>query len=279
VTSAGAVKCWGANANGQVGDNSNMQRLTPVQVSGLTAGATLATAGNTHSCALVSGGVKCWGQNTNGQLGDGTQSQSLVPIDVTGLASGVTAIGAGASHTCARTAATGIQCWGLNQQGQLATGPRRSAFGSGRRPRTDERRRQPAATYTVCAGERRPALLGTTVSVSSGTMRHATLTPSPSVDGNGQGDVRRWLHTCAIAGRRVVLGANDGGQLGDNSNTQQPAPVDVVGLSGGVVAIVTGATHSCGLTTGGVKCWGDNSAGQLATTRRHRGSRRLTSAG
>jgi hypothetical protein len=41
-------------------------------------------------------------------------------------------------------------------------------------------------------------------------------------------------------------------------------PVDVPGLSSGVVAIATGYTHDCArLDTGGVKCWGGNQFGEL----------------
>ncbi len=122
VTSAGLVKCWGFNSNGQLGDNTNTQRPAPVAVSGIASGATAVAAGYTHTCALVSGGVKCWGLNSNGQLGDSTQTQRLTPVDVTGLTSGVASITAGASHACARLTGSGVQCWGLNQYGELGDG-------------------------------------------------------------------------------------------------------------------------------------------------------------
>src|SRR5262245_9560988 len=113
----GTVWCWGANDNGQLGDNSTMERSEPVQVINVT-GATAVVAGGAHSCALVAGGaVKCWGDNSGGQLGDGTEADSKTAVDVKNIA-GATELAAGDAHTCALVGDV-VECWGANGAGQI----------------------------------------------------------------------------------------------------------------------------------------------------------------
>ena len=75
-----------------------------------------------------------------------------------------------------------------------------------------------------------------------------------------------WGHTCAInASGAMCWGSNCSGKLGDGTTTDRPTPIYPIGLSSGVSAISSGfGDHSCALmNSGGVKCWGLNTYGQL----------------
>ncbi|MCK5689102.1 hypothetical protein KAI87_07525, partial [Myxococcota bacterium] len=74
-----------------------------------------------------------------------------------------------------------------------------------------------------------------------------------------------WAHSCATLndGRVFCWGANDMSQLGDNSTTTSPSPVQVTGLSN-ATEVSAGGGHSCAMKGDGtVWCWGLNDGGQL----------------
>ena len=222
LTKDGGVKCWGYNDYGQVGDGTTTERITPVDVSGLTSGVTEIGAGYYHTCALTTGGgVKCWGRNNDAQLGDDTTTNRTTPVDVSGLTSGVIMVATGGYHTCALTTSGGVKCWGDNGYGQLGDG-------------TWTTRKTPVDVSGLTSG---------VVYISAGK-----------------------YHTCAVltGGGVKCWGRNSNGQLGDGTTDHSTTPVNVSGLSSGVSAVTLGAAHTCALLTGGgVKCWGDNGYGQV----------------
>jgi alpha-tubulin suppressor-like RCC1 family protein len=224
LTTSGAVKCWGGNPGGGLGDGTTTDRWTPVDVVGLSGSVTAISVGGVHGCALTSGGgVKCWGANYWGALGDGTTVDRWTPVDVVGLSSGVTAISAGGGHTCALMSSGGVKCWGRNESGQLGDG-------------TITDRLAPVDVSGLSSG---------VTAIGAGSDDTCALTSG--------GGVKCWgLNSDGQLGN---------GQRGFDPATR---PVDVVGLSSGVTAISVGSIHSCALThTGGVACWGVNASGQL----------------
>ena len=119
---SGGVRCWGDNSDGQLGNGTTANSSVPVQAIAAGSGVTAVTAGSHHTCAVVSGGVRCWGDNSSGQLGNNTIVNSSAPVQAIAAGSSVTALSVGGgSHTCA-VVSGGLQCWGLNNWGQLGNG-------------------------------------------------------------------------------------------------------------------------------------------------------------
>ena len=235
--------------------------------------ATQVAAGGLHSCALMSGGgVKCWGSNVRGALGNGSASNSSRPVDVVGL-SGGTAIAAGHyDYSCAATS-TGVKCWGDNQRGQLGNGSTTYS-------------RTPVDVVGLGSGVRAIAAgLGHVCALTSGggvkcwggngtgQLGNGTQTASTTpVDVVGLGSGVRAIaaganHSCALTsgGGVKCWGGNYNGELGNGGSPLiSRSPVDVVGLTSGVVAISSYFEHTCAVTSGGgVKCWGFNREGEL----------------
>lgn len=250
----GAVKCWGANNLGQLGQGDTDNRGDGAAELGADLPAVDLGTGRTaltvaaaffHTCALLDNhSVKCWGNNGDGQLGlgdvnsrgdgPGEMGDNLPTVD---LGTGRTAVSlsAGGGHTCAVLDDASLKCWGYNQYAQLGQ-PNTANQGDGANE----------------MGNNLPAVdLGT---------GHTVLTVSA---GGG--------HTCAILDDKSVKcwGHNTDGQLGlgdtlVHSATGDALPAVDLGTGRTANALSAGSLHTCALLNNNeIKCWGGNAAGQL----------------
>jgi cysteine-rich repeat protein len=136
-----SVRCWGANADGQLG-LGNTQTIGDDEVPDAAHAAVplgspvnVVAAGGNDTCAILEdGSLRCWGLNDHGQLGLGntnTIGDDEVPTaavaEVT-LGDSAAAVAAGGDHTCAilgspwSVGSSSVRCWGRNDIGQLGLG-------------------------------------------------------------------------------------------------------------------------------------------------------------
>jgi len=122
----GTVSCFGANADGQLGNGdptgTGDDSGIPVPVTGLT-GVTALSSGSLHNCALVSGGgVQCWGSNASGAAGGiENETKFTVPHAVTGLPN-VSVLRVGYAHNFASSSDGSVFGWGSDVFGELCDG-------------------------------------------------------------------------------------------------------------------------------------------------------------
>ncbi|RZU46378.1 alpha-tubulin suppressor-like RCC1 family protein [Streptomyces sp. BK022] len=123
-SNGGVVMAWGYNATGQLGDNSTINRYTPVKTQDTWSGeVSHIAAGAKHSMVVTGGdkGLHTWGQNTSGQLGDGTTDYRITPTPVPGL-TGIQIVAGGREHTIVLLNDGTVRSWGNNGSGQLGNG-------------------------------------------------------------------------------------------------------------------------------------------------------------
>lgn len=277
ITVNGGVKCWGRGAFESMGGNLSHSVInTPADISGLTSGMIDVAVGDFHTCALSdAGAVLCWGDNHYGQLGDGTSDSTRFysePSIVYGLYNNVLSISSHSMHTCAITNVGAVKCWGYNNRGQTGDG----LPGGTLRPVTVSGLSNEVVSIAAggsnscvftnqgvlkCWGSNESGLVGAIGATQ-------TAAPANIVWSNDEIAAISMSnsHACLLTdiGRAKCWGNNTYGQLGNNSNEPSGVSVDVAGLNTEVIAIDAGQHHTCAvMNVGTVKCWGQNSAGQL----------------
>ena len=225
----------------------------------------MAATGSTHTCAVIKGGfVKCWGENQRGEVGVGDHMPHLEPIDVM-LDADVAGIAAGDFRTVVLDLTGRVFTWGALSDFVSVESPAQiTTLG---------------AALSVSAGFQDCAVLETG-QVQCWGSDHAfdlSLTSeTPVLPGRAIAVAVGRSFTCALleTGDLSCWGDNYAGQLGLGNTLSQPTPSAPIAVGGRAVAVTAGYRHTCvRLDDGAIKCWGDNSSGQLGLgDRRDRGA-------
>jgi hypothetical protein len=260
IFSDGRVKCWGANASGQLGlgaagdrgDNANeMGSNLPFVNLGTGLTAKKIAAGWAISCAILNNDkVKCWGDGSNGSLGTGNTG-SGVGLGASDMGDNLAYALLGTGRTakeimvnmsgsvCAILDDSTLKCWGQNIYGELGKG------------------------NTTRIGMSTTELGDNLTPISLGTGRTAT-----AVTG-GYGTICALLDNATVKcwgqGGKGVLGKGNTNDLGDNAN-EMGDNLTAISLGTGrtAKAIASGPNQVCAiLDNDTLKCWGGNASGEL----------------
>jgi alpha-tubulin suppressor-like RCC1 family protein len=252
------LKCWGENANGQLGqgdanargdDSGEMGDALKTIALGTGRFVQSVSCGANHACAVLDDhSVKCWGDNAHGQLGLGDakdrgtaaadMGDALAAVNV-GTGRTARTIAAAGDTSCALLDDNSLKCWGRNDLGQLGLGD------------------------TTDRGTSKSQLGDALLAVSLGTGLSAQLVTAGA---NG-------THRCAILADQSVKcwGDNAAAELGvGDLNPRGATPgtmgdlLAAVSLGPNIVPIALGVTDQVSCIAdgnGAVRCFGTDTVG------------------
>ncbi len=248
LESGGNVWAWGADSNGELGDNNTLDEFTPAKVKTNNPDAMdppLANiiaigAGNAHSLAVDnSGNVWAWGQDNQSQLGDRQTSDESLPVKVqtqpnpdNTYLGNIVSVAGGQGHSMALDSSGNVWTWGSNFNSP-SLNYKTGQLGYNTDTNTSSFAQQVTGVSSI-------------IQISAGRFHSEAL--------DDTGNVWTW-------------GANDTGQLGNGSSDQNEhdTPAQVSGLSN-ITAIAAGRYHTLAYNGTGASTffsWGQNNVGQL----------------
>jgi alpha-tubulin suppressor-like RCC1 family protein len=123
LTAGGVIYAWGRGTNGRLGDNTTIDKSSPVTVVGGITNWTRIIAGKySHNIGVTSDNIAyAWGQNNRGQLGDNTTINKSSPVTVVGGVTNWSTVRSGFDSNLALTTSGVLYAWGYNTNGQLGS--------------------------------------------------------------------------------------------------------------------------------------------------------------
>lgn len=259
----GTVWSCGNNQNGELGDGTTINKLSPVQLPSLS-NIIAISAGGAHSLFLKNDGtVWACGNNQAGQLGDGTTINKSAPIQIDSL-SNVIAISAGSNHSLfllndGTVYICGISAFVLNNPEIISSLSNITKISAGE---SHSLFLKNDGTVMASGSNAYGELGDNTTNGTSATTAIATLLTDVTEIKAGSSN----SFFLKNDGTVWVCGLNNAGQFGNGTNsgfTPNPNPTQIIGLTD-VVALTNGRYHSVFVKNDETaQSCGGNSAGQL----------------
>jgi alpha-tubulin suppressor-like RCC1 family protein len=273
VRTDGTAWAWGLNTLGRLGDNTAVNKSSPVSVVGGFTDWCQVAAGCAHSLGVRQNGTAwAWGCNPSGQLGDNTAVSKSSPVQVAGLFTNWCQVSAGTAHSLGVRTDGSLWAWGLGTCGRVGDG-------------TVTTRSSPVSVVgsfadwcQVSAGDQHSLGVRTNGSAWAwglglcGRLGDGTVVNKSSPI-SVVGGFNDWCYVSAgnshslgvrQNGTLWAWGLNGQGRLGDNTATLRSSPVSVVGGFTDWCQAAAGNSHSLGVRQNGTAwAWGCNPSGQL----------------
>ena len=295
LTSRGRLLTWGNNQYGQLGDDSTIDRLSPVDVTSqfnLNNDETIIQVsfnGISSSAITSEGRIFIWGAKA---LEIGFLIPQTVPLDITSefnLNAGekIIQVSLGGYHFLAITSEGRIFTWGNNENGQLGDGTTTyssvpvditSQFGLDSDEKIIKASLGESHSSTITSKGR----IFTWGNNDSGQLGDGTTTDiliPNNITENFNLNIDEKIiqvslggyHSSAITseGRIFTWGSNFGGKLGDGTTEDRTNPTDIttqfnLDTDEKIIQVALGLFHTSAITSKGrVFTWGQNESGQL----------------
>jgi len=272
IKSDGTMWAWGYNNGGALGDNSRVNKSSPVQIPGTT----WAYVSNRYPtiATRTDGTLYTWGYNGNGQLGHNNTTYYSSPTQIPGTTWSTSnrykISNGGVSQAAIKTDGT-LWMWGYNGHGGLGHN-NRTAYSSPKQV--------PGTTWEAVSS----FTYGTIASKTDGTLWAWGLNQYGQLGQNNTssrsspvqvGSETTWGSLNAAVSRFAVAaiktdgtlwqwGLNTQGGIGDNTGDNYSSPKQIPGTTWDKIAIGDDGTRIATKTDGTLWAWGRGNKGQLA---------------
>ena len=269
----GGLWTWGYNSLGALGDNTRVNKSSPVQTIAAGTNWKQVSGGFFHTAAIKTDGTLwLWGYNNNGQLGDNTIAAKSSPVQTIAGGTNWKLVSGGAYHTAAIKTDGTLWLWGRNSYGQLGdntavskSSPVQTISGGTNWKLVGCGQYHTAAIKTDGTlwtwGQNNFGQLGdNTVAAKSSPVQTIAAGTNWKQVSSG------YNHTAVIKtdGTLWLWGRNSVGALGDNTVAAKSSPVQTIAAGTNWKQVGCGSNHTAAIKTDGTLwLWGYNSYGQL----------------